>query len=194
MGTQSASLRYTENQNVLVYQGTDGLVFQGTAIIPLSELHDFFKNMPSVASSTGFELRLQSNLSKENSYVTTYPQIAAANVVPVAPTNVSAQQIVGHCAPMLLSNPTGDGSSGLRINTTAQINAGSTITVRACIGWLSTSSFPAITGQISGNPCRIYLPSVNFNNNFIKSIVQNPTYSLKYTDFYVDSDLNKKNW
>jgi hypothetical protein len=85
MGTQTASLRDTENQNVLVYQGTDGLVFQRTAIIPLSELHDFFKNMPSVASSTGFELRFQSNLSKENSYVTTYPQIAAANVVPVAP-------------------------------------------------------------------------------------------------------------
>ena len=192
MGTQTASLRDTENQNVLVYQGTDGLVFQGTAIIPLSELHDFFNQMPSVSSSTGFELRLQSNLSKENSYVTTYPLINATNTVPVAPNNILSQQIVGHCAPFLLSNPTGDGSSGLRMNTTAQINAGSTITVRGCIGWLSTSSFPAITGLISGNPCRIYLPSVNFNNNYIKSIVQNPTYSLKYTDFYVDSDLNKK--
>jgi len=192
MGTQTSSLRDTENQNVLVYQGTDGLVFQGTAIIPLSELHDFFNQMPSVSSSTGFELRLQSNLSKENSYVTTYPLINAANIVPVAPNSVSAQQIVGHCAPFLLSNPTGDGSSGLRINSTAAINAGSTITVRACIGWLNTSSFPAITGQISGNPCRIYLPSVNFNNSYIKSIVQNPTYSLKYNDFYVDSDLNKK--
>jgi hypothetical protein len=78
------------------------------------------------------------------------------------------------------------------VNTTAQINAGSTITVRACIGWLSTTSFPAITGQISGNPCRIYLPSVNFNNDYIKSIVQNPQYSLKYMDYYIDSDLNKK--
>jgi hypothetical protein len=66
--------------------------------------------MPSVSSSTGFELRLQSNLSKENSYTTTYPAITTPNTTPVVPTNVSAQQIVGHCAPFLLSNPTGDGS------------------------------------------------------------------------------------
>jgi hypothetical protein len=192
MGTTSATLRDTENQNVLVYQGTDGLVFQGTAIIPLSELHDFFKQIPSVASSTGFELRLQSNLSRENSYVTTYPQILLNNTTSTAPSLVTSQQIVGHCSCFLLSNPTGDGSSGLKINTTATINAGSTITVRACIGWLNVGSgFPAITGQTSGNPCRIYLPSVNYNNEYIKTIVQNPQYSLKYMDYYVDSDLGK---
>jgi len=61
----NTSLRETGNQNALVYQGTDGLVFQGTAIIPLSELHDFFKNMPSVASSSGFELRLQMNVGRK---------------------------------------------------------------------------------------------------------------------------------
>ena len=191
MGTTSATLRDTENQNVLVYQGTDGLVFQGTAIIPLSELHDFFKQMPSVASSTGFELRLQTNLSRENSYVTKYPLIAAANTTPVAPNLVTSQQIVGHCCPFLLSNPTGDGSSGLRINTAAQVAADSTITVRGCIGWLNTATFPAITGQTTGNPVRIYLPSVNYNNDYIKDIVQNPQYSLKYMDYYVDSDLGK---
>jgi hypothetical protein len=191
LGTTTATLRDTEHQNVLVYQGVDGLVFQGTAIIPLSELHDFFKNMPSVASSSGFELRLQSNLSRENSYVLKYPLIAAANTTPVVPTSVTANQIVGHCCPIMLSNLTGDGSSGLRINTGAQVNVDSTITVRACIGWLNAATFPAITGQISGNPCRIYLPSVNFNNDYIKRIVQNPQYSLKYMDYYIDSDLNK---
>ena len=111
MGTNT-SLRDTENQNVLVYQGTDGLVFQGVATIPLSELHDFFKQMPSVASSTGFELRLQSNLSRENSYVTTYPQILMNNTTSTPPSVVTSQQIVGHACPFLLANPTGDGSSG----------------------------------------------------------------------------------
>jgi hypothetical protein len=192
MGTTSATLRDTENQNVLVYQGTDGLVFQGTAIIALSELHDFFKQMPSVASSTGFELRLQSNLSRENSYTTTYGALTAGTTIPNIPTGVSAQQIVGHCAPFLLTNPSGDGSSGLKINLSgASILAGSTITVKACIGWLNAATFPAITGQISGNACRIYLPSVNYNSDYIKSIIQNTTYSLKYMDYYVDSDLNK---
>ena len=192
MGAANTNLRDTEGQNCLVYQGTDGLVFQGTAIIPLSELHDFFKQLPSVASSTGFELRLQSNLSRENSYTTTYPQILLNNTTSTVPTTVTSQQIVGHCCPFLLSNPTGDGSSGLKINTTATINAGSTITVKACIGWLPIgATLPAITAQTSGNPVRIYLPSVNYNNDYIKDIVQHPQYSLKYMDYYIDSDLGK---
>ena len=116
MGAGNTSLRDTENQNALVYQGTDGLVFQGVAMIPLSELHDVFKQMPSVASSTGFELRLQSNLSRENSYVTRYDAITAGN---------NAPQIhnLGHCCPFLLANPSGNGSTGLSINTTGAIAA-----------------------------------------------------------------------
>jgi len=105
----------------LVYQGTDGLVFQGVAIIPLSELHDFFKQMPSVASSTGFELRLQSNLSRENSCVTRYD--TTVNI----PDLITSQHIVGHCCPFLLSNPSGGttgaqgtcGSTGLAVSNTA---------------------------------------------------------------------------
>ena len=82
-------------------------------------------------------------------------------------------------------------SSGLKI-ANAPNTAEAAITVKACIGWLNVGSgFPAITGQTSGNPCRIYLPSVNYNNDYIKDIVQNPQYSLKYMDYYIDSDLNK---
>jgi len=105
MGAGNTSLRDTGNQNALVYHNTDGLVFQGVAIIRLSELHDFFKNMPSVASSTGFELRLQSNLSRENSYVTRYDAMIAGNVLAQIPNLVTSQQIVGDCCPFLLANP-----------------------------------------------------------------------------------------
>ena len=189
MGSNLTSLRDTGNQNALVYNNTDGLVFQGLATIPLSELHDFFKNMPSVASSTGYELRLQSNVSRENSYVTRYAQINAGSNTPNIPDLVTCHQIVGHCCPFLLSNPSGNGSTGLNINTTAQINANSTITVRACIGWSN------VTGQLGtqfsgsvGTPCRIYLPSVNYNNDYIKQIIQQPQYNLKYLDYYTDMD------
>ena len=51
----------------------------------------------------------------------TYPQILLNNTTSVAPNLVTSQQIVGHCCPLMISNPTGDGSSGLRINTTATI-------------------------------------------------------------------------
>jgi len=195
MGTQN-SLRDTENQNVLIYQGTDGLVYQGTAIIPLSELHDFFKQMPSVASSTGFELRLQSNLSRENSYVTRYDAIAQNNTDVQIPNLVTSQQIVGHCCPFLLVNPVSGGSTGLSINTSGAggINANSTITVRSYIGWGNQLNLAVGGSNISwgnSNPVRIYLPSVNFNNDYIKQIIQQPQYSLKYEDYYVDIDEKK---
>ena len=57
--------------------------------------------MPSVASSTGFELRLQSNLSRENSYITRYDAIAAGSNASNIPNLVTSQQIVGHCCPFL---------------------------------------------------------------------------------------------
>jgi len=208
-GSNNTSLSTNGNQNALVYNATDGLVFQGTAIIPLSELHDFFKNMPSVASSTGFELRLQSNLSRENSYVTKYGAIAAASTTPNIPVEVQSQQIVGHACPFLIANPSGGtaqaagppivpatwGSTGLAINNTTVIAANSTITVKACIGWLNNTGQLAATGQFPGsstNPCRIFLPAINYNNDYIKQIVQNPQYSLKYLDYYVDIDEGKE--
>jgi hypothetical protein len=199
-GAGCTSLRDTGNQNVLVYNATDGLAFQGTAIIPLSELHDFFKQMPSVASSTGFELRLQSNLSRENSYVTKYGAIGAGVTTPNIPIELTSQQIVGHCCPFLLANPSGgpavatSGSTGLSINNTVAIAANSTITVKACIGWLNTTGQLTEQGKFPGsvgNPCRIYLPAINYNNDYIKQIVQNPQYSLKYMDYYVDMDEGK---
>jgi hypothetical protein len=155
--------------------------------------------MPSVASSTGFELRLQSNLSRENSYVTKYGAIGAGITTPNIPIELTSQQIVGHCCPFLLANPSGGaagtwGSTGLSINNTAPIAANSTITVKACIGWLNTTGQLTEQGKFPGsvgNPCRIYLPAINYNNDYIKQIVQNPQYSLKYMDYYVDMDEGK---
>ncbi len=179
------------------------MVFQGVANIPLSELHNFFQQMPSVASSTGFELRLQTNLSRENSYTTRYGAIAVSpSTVANIPDLVTSQQIVGHCCPFLLSNPSGGttgasgtcGSTGLAINNTA-INAGATITVKACIGWLNTTGQLNAEGKFPGsigNPCRIFIPSVNYNNDYIKQIIQQPQYSLKYEDYYIDVDEQKE--
>jgi len=92
-GTGCNSLRDTGNQNVLCYNGTDGLAFQGTALIPLSELHDFFKQMASVASSSGFELRLQTNLSRENSYITKYGAIGAGVTTANIPIEVNHSKL-----------------------------------------------------------------------------------------------------
>ena len=183
---QSTTILTNENQNSLVYQGTDGLVYQGVSTIPLSELHSFFASMPSVASSTGFELRLQMNLSKENSYQIRYNAIASATTVA---NLVTSNQIVGHCCPFMLANPSTDGTTGLRTAGTGLVNG--TMTIRACIGWKNETGQLGTFQGSTGNPVRIFLPSVNFNNDYIKQIIQSPQYSLKYTDFYIDSDLNK---
>jgi hypothetical protein len=127
------------------------------------------------------------NLSKENSYQIRYNAIANATAIP---NLVTSNQIVGHCAPFMLANPSTDGTTGLRTAGTGAING--TMTIRACIGWKNETGL--LTTQFagsSGNPVRIFLPSVNFNNDYIKQIIQSPQYSLKYTDFYIDSDLNK---
>jgi hypothetical protein len=185
--TGSTNILINENQNSLVYQATDGLAYQGIAIIPLSELHDFFKQMPSVGSSTGFELRLQMNLSKENSYQIRYNAIASSTTVA---NLVNSNQVVGHCCPFMLANPSTDGTTGLKTAGTGILNG--TMTVRACIGWKNeTGQLTTNFSGSAGNPCRIFLPAVNFNNEYIKDIIQNPQYSLKYLDYYVDSDLNK---
>jgi hypothetical protein len=183
---QSTTILTNENQNSLVYQGTDGLVYQGVSIIPLSELHDFFKQMPSVASSTGFELRLQMNLSKENSYQIRYNAIASATTVA---NLVTSNQIVGHACPFMLANPSTDGTTGLKTAGTGQVNG--TMTIRACIGWKNETGQLAAFQGATGNPVRIFLPSVSHTNGFIKQIIQQPQYSLKFTDYYTDSDLNK---
>jgi hypothetical protein len=122
----------------------------------------------------------------------TFPLIAAADANVQIPNLVTSQQIVGHCCPFLVSNPAFLGISGLSINTTAQIPANSTITARSYIGWGNQLNL-TLAGANWGNanPCRIYLPSVTFNNNFIKQIIQQPQYSLKYEDFYVDIDEKK---
>jgi len=185
---QSTVLLNNVNQNSLVYQSALGLVYQGISIIPLSELGcDFFKNMPSVGSSSGFELRLQMNLSKENSYQIRYNAIASNTTVA---NLVSSNQIVGHACCTMLANPSTDGSTGLKTAGTGAVNG--TMTVRACIGWDNqTGQLKEQFSGTAGNPCRIFIPAVSYTNEYIKSIVQNPQYSLKYTDYYVDSDLNK---
>jgi hypothetical protein len=90
----------------------------------------------------------------------------------------------------MLANPSTDGTTGLRTAGTGLVNG--TMTIRAKIGWKNKTGQLASFQGSSGNPVRIFLPSVNFNNDYIKQIIQQPSYSLRYNDFYVDSDLNKK--
>ncbi len=116
------------------------------------------------------------NLSKENSYQIRYNAIAnnttAANLV-------TSNQIVGHACCNMLANPSTDGSTGFKTAGTGA--AGGTMTVRACIGWDNqTGQLKTEFAGTTGNPCRIFIPSVSYTNVYIKSIITHPQYSLKY--------------
>jgi len=70
--TPNGTFRDTENQSCLVYNDATQIIFHGMATIPLSQLHNSFEKMPALGSVKGFELRLQTNLARENTYVITY--------------------------------------------------------------------------------------------------------------------------
>ena len=180
-------LRDNEFQGGIVYQGTDGILFQGFANIPLALLHPFFAEMPSVASSTGFELRLQLNIARENSWQVNYDNNLNA-------IGMNINQVIGNTCPFLLSQPSTDGSTGLRVSQKGAF-AGGSLTIKSQIGWGAMSGGNA-TGiyaqQASAPACRIVIPAISFTSEYVKKIIAHPQYTLKYNDYYVDHDEGKK--
>ena len=184
-------LRDTCNQNVLVFSDVNNLVFQGVACIPLSQLCDVFEKFPTVSGVQGFELRLQCNIARENSYTMTYPAILNGDDR-IQPSSLVVVQSIGKICPIMVAFPSGTGVSGLRANE--NLTAGKTIKATCLIGWNVTgllAGSPSFSGT-PGNACRIHVPAISFTSDYIKDIANAPQYSLKYNDYYVDSELNVK--
>ena len=59
------------------------------------------------------------------------------------------------------------------------------------IGWNVDINGVGFKGT-TGPPCRIYLPTISFTSNYLKDIAISPQYSLKYNDYYADTELNVK--
>lgn len=191
-GLTAANLVSTEHQTGLCYCKDDGLVFRSVIYIPLSKLHDFFAQMPTVASSNGFELRLQCNATQENSYTVTYGALSNGTY-PI--TALTQNQVVGHTCPWLLSNNKTDGSAGLVLKNGASPGADGTVTICSRIGWgTATGNYRVPTGFTDNTmapPARIWIPAINFTPEYTKQIISKPQHTLRYDDFYVDFDLNK---
>ena len=185
----STSLRDNEHQNALVFSDINTLVFQGVATIPLSQLHPVFEKMPTISSVQGFELRLQCNMARENTYSMTYPVMAADLATVSIPTSVSTIQSIGKCCPVMISSPSGTGITGMRINGAQAVNG--VLNVKCMIGWNVDINGVGFKGT-TGPPCRIHLPTLSFTSDYLKDIANAPQYSLKYNDYYVDTELNVK--
>jgi hypothetical protein len=190
--TDNVSLRDNMHQNALVYASEGSLVYQGIATIPLSQLHDVFQQMPTLSSVNGFDLRLQCNLARENTYTMTYP-VGTGDSVKILPNLVTVIQSIEKICPIMVSNPSTNGSCGIAIQGVT--TAASTITAKCLIGWTTTNLGSGLNAGFDGMPapaCRIHLPTISFTSDYLKDIAKAPQYSLKYNDYYVDTDLGKK--
>ena len=186
-GVNITPLRDNEHQNALVFSDINTLVFQGVAIIPLSQLHPVFEEMPTVSSVQGFDLRLQCNLARENLYSITYPAMSTSLVT--LPTTVNVVQSIGKICPVMVSSPSVNGVTGIKLNASQAANG--ILNVKCMIGWNVDITSVDYKGS-TGPPCRIHLPTLSFTSDYIKDIANAPQYSLKYNDYYVDTDLNQK--
>lgn len=174
-GQQSNGLLYNNyGQNCVVSASGTSINIRGVAVVPLWAISDFFKNIPTVASSMGFELRVRSNLARENSYTLNFD--ANGNNV-----GLSAIQAIGHTCPWLLSAIDASGASGLGVNAGAGITKANPYSITI------TQSIGDPTGAM---PCRIYLPSIQYTTAVQKQIALNTPYSVKYLDHYVDIITN----
>ena len=87
-------------------------------------------------------------------------------------------------------------NSGLRFIDGTQ-GAG-TLNVKCAIGWGRFDTLP--TGMslnsndiaASSSICRIHVPTISFTSDYFKDIANAPQYSLKYNDYYADTDSDLK--
>jgi hypothetical protein len=89
----------------------------------------------------------------------------------------------------MISSPSGLGNSGIRINADQAING--VLNVKCMIGWNVDINGVGFKGT-TGPPCRIHLPTLSFTSEYLQDIARAPQYSLKYNDYYADTELNVK--
>lgn len=163
------------------------LVFQYTAIVPLSILSNFFKEMPSINTMSNFEIKLLTNLSPANSWSVSYSGAAAALMSPAA---TAASQAIGETCPFMLSPLSSTGANGCTVT-------GSDIKVSVCsyVGYynspptLSTSGDVKKVAQNSLLQCQIWIPSVNLTDPYMDMLLSNKIKRILYNDYQQDATL-----
>ena len=122
----------------------------------------------------------------------TYPA-GTGDSVKILPSSIEVIQSIGKICPILVSNPSINGSCGIAIQA-ATTAAASKITAKCLIGWSTDNLGSGLNAGFNGQTapaCRIHLPTISFTSDYIKDIATAPQYSLKYNDYYVDTDLKQ---
>lgn len=171
------------------------LVFQFVSVIPLCELSEFYKNLPSIQSSLGFELRTQLNCANNNSWTVNYTAADPATSANHTVTSIIANQSVGNSCPYMLSQAGVNNNTGLNVHGGVTNNAFS-IRIQPYIGYYATTTLTqnfannGFSGG-SGIPCRIYVPQINYTPQYNKMILASPQKTILYNDYYIDLIQNQ---
>jgi hypothetical protein len=182
-----ATSKNEHGQSALTSYTATTLTFEGIAYIPLSQMNDFFAKIPSTSASSGFELRIQTNLASSNTYIVNYASpLTGATAKTAGITNVftvtglSAVQSIGHTCPFMISQAGCGAGTGLSLFPGA---TGDTIIT-------SSVTMTAKIGNSSLMPCRLVIPVISFTPEYTASILSNPTSRILYNDYYVDTIQN----
>lgn len=173
------------------------LVFTGFASIPLSEIHDCYKQMPSMSSINEFTMRLQTNLAQTNKWTIVYGNTVASSTPRTTGTaydvkGIVANQSYGTTCPILVSNcgvasSTGAGSSSL-YGLTVYPNAVDTIfkvNVSCKIGYCDK------TGADTGQVCQLSIPSQLMNPVYTNKILEKGLFRMLYNEHATTWFLNR---
>lgn len=169
------------------------MVFQYVASVPLAYLSDFFKNIASVATLSQFELRIQTNLSNNNSWELTYSALTTG-AGSLGVTSSVSNQSIGQTCPFMISEAYKNGS-GMGLCIYGTTTAVPKLKVVPFIGYYQKSD---VDNTIVSNlklkqpntfPCQIHIPSVSYTTIYIEQIFEKPLriQRVLYNDFVVDT-------
>lgn len=143
-------------QSKMVKNSATELQFSGVASIPLSKIHPVFHSMPTMSSLKGMELRIRTNLSKNNTWTVYYTgKTAVDTAFPVL--GVDASQSQGNTCPVLLSNAGSSNGATSLFGLTLRANTNDAECSVKCnikIGY----TVPSGTGPTQ-EPCYLYIPT-----------------------------------
>lgn len=148
------------------------------AHIPLYVISDFYKNLPSITTSSKFQMRIQTNISSQNTWTVEYENITTAGAAYLGhylPVKSESNQASGNTCPFLLSNLVKDSTMpGIVISNDHP--AGTyvpKITVSTRLLWEGDTT-----------PCRLWLKQVKLLPQLSQMILKDPIKTITYRDYY----------
>ena len=188
-------------QNVAAGNKYSQISWTVNAMIPLSKISDWFAKMPSINSTSGFELRLQTNIGSPANNSWSYSwTVDATNAIAtnaqftqsdtrVTSKVVSASQAFGRTCPFIISPPCQNGGSGTGFAyavsgyTAGSANSSYTVTCKVT----SQIGYNIPSGGSPQFPCRLHIPMVTYHPDYAQTIIKQPAFKMLYRDYFVDT-------